>query len=273
MRTLKLTLAYDGTGFVGWQRQAEGVSIQGLVEEALGRACGADRVPVTGAGRTDAGVHALAQTASASVETSLACADLLSAINARLPASIRVRQVEDVPASFHARFSAREKTYAYRVACASVLPPFEERYAWHVRHRLDVAAMRTALGAVVGTHDFAALQAAGSETSGTVRTIHAAELLAGPLRAGPVGSGWDSSSATGIAAAAPALTDGELLTILLRGDGFLRHMVRTIAGTLIEVGRGRWPAGAMRAVLESADRTRAGPTAPPQGLFLVSVGY
>ncbi len=251
MRMLKLTVAYDGTVYVGWQRQAEGTSIQGLIEEALAPIEG-KTVTVTGAGRTDAGVHALAQVASVRVETSHTCDTYVRALNAALPEDVRVRRVEDVAERFHARFDARAKTYQYRIVTGPIASPFESRYAWHVTYALDLDAMRRALASCEGEHDFAAFQASGSIVSGTVRTIHRAAL--------------DETTS----AVDPATS---MLTVTLIGDGFLRHMVRNLTGTLIEVGRGRRPATDFPRLLESKNRTQAGEPAPPHGLFLVEVTY
>ncbi len=244
MRTLKITLAYDGTNYVGWQRQAEGTSIQGLLEDAIARLEGHE-VTVMGAGRTDAGVHALAQVASVRVSSTRECEVYVRALNATLPADIRVRQVEQEADDFHARYRARRKTYHYRVWHAPIGSPFESRYAWHVSYPLDLDAMRAALAQCVGQHDFAAFQGAGNDVRDSVRTITEAGLTA----------------------------DGDLLTFALTGDGFLRHMVRNIVGTVIDIGRGRWGKEELGRMLASRDRSQAGPTAPPQGLFLVSVRY
>jgi tRNA pseudouridine38-40 synthase len=247
MRMLKLTVAYDGTLYVGWQRQAEGTSIQGLIEEALARIEG-QLVTVTGAGRTDAGVHALGQVASVRVATTHGCDTYVRALNAALPEDVRVRRVEDVPEAFHARFDARAKTYRYRILNSPVASPFELRYAWHVTYPLDLSAMRTALAYCEGEHDFAAFQASGSVVSSSVRTIHRATAT------------LDESETS-------------LLTLTFTGDGFLRHMVRTLTGTLVEVARGRRPATDLQRLLETRDRSQAGETAPPHGLFLVEVTY
>jgi tRNA pseudouridine38-40 synthase len=249
-RTCKLTIAYDGTGLVGWQRQPEGTSVQGLIEDALARLTGADRVTVTGAGRTDAGVHARGQVASVVLATRLSTADLHRGLNALLPPAVRAIAVETAETGFHARFAAKAKRYDYHLVAGPIVSPFDVRYAWHVPYPLDVAAMRDALPALEGRHDFAAFQSTGSDIDGTMRTLHEVRLDEEPADGG-----------------------SRRLVLGLTGDGFLRHMVRAIAGTLVEIGRGRWPAEHLAAVMASGDRSQAGPTAPPQGLFLVFVRY
>jgi tRNA pseudouridine38-40 synthase len=258
MRILRLTLAYDGSDLVGWQRQATGVSVQGLVESALNRLTGV-AVTVTGAGRTDAGVHALGQVASARVSTDRAPAEFQRALNALLPEAVRVVALAEAAPDFHARYGAKAKRYVYRLATGEICSPFVRRYAWHVTHPLDRAAMSEALAPLIGRHDFKAFQAAGSRVSDTIRTLYEASL--DESEPGPL---WPRGFSPG------AASD---LSLVLRGDGFLRHMVRNIVGTLVEIGRGRWPPEQMAAVLASRDRRLAGPTAPPQGLFLVEVEY
>ena len=250
-RTLKLTLQYDGTDYVGWQRQAEGVSIQGLLEDALRPIEGAP-VTVHGAGRTDAGVHAVGQVASVTLTATLDTSTLARALNAVLPRDVRVRDVEEAVAGFHARFSATGKRYRYRILNGGSGSPFDLRYNWHVPQPLDYEAMVAAAKPLEGRRDFAAFAAAGSDASSTEREISSIRLNRGL-------AGWD--------------VRGVLITIDIEGDGFLRHMVRNIAGTLVEIGWGRWPSAVMHDILGSRDRARAGTTAPPQGLFLMSVMY
>ena len=245
MPSYKITLAYDGTEYVGWQRQANGVSIQALIEDAL-RALDERDVTLTGAGRTDAGVHALGQVAAFTIHRELTADAIVRALNARLPRAIRVLSAEEVPPTFHPRFGARRKTYRYRIWNGDVISPFERLYAWHLTGALDVGAMQEAAQRLVGRHDFAAFQAAGSEVQTTEREIFASRI---------------------------ADCGFSILSYTIAGDGFLRHMVRIIVGTLVQIGRGRQPVDWIGVVLASRDRTTAGPTAPPEGLFLASVEY
>ncbi len=256
MRTFKLTVAYDGTAYVGWQRQAAGTSIQGCLEAALGDIGGA-AVAVVGAGRTDAGVHAHGQVAGVRLDVRIDPAALARAVNARLPADIRVVDSALAPDAFHARFDAVAKSYRYRLLHGPVMSPFLRRYAWHVRERLDVEAMTAAGRVLIGEHDFAAFQATGSTVRTTVRTLFDLTVR----RASP--DAWTAADAGG----------ADMTVIDVRGSGFLRHMVRTIVGTLVEVGRGRRGAGEVEQALRGADRSAAGPTAPPRGLFLTAVAY
>jgi tRNA pseudouridine38-40 synthase len=251
MTTFKITLSYDGTEFVGWQRQANGASVQALIEDAV-RALDERDVTVTAAGRTDAGVHALGQVAAFAIAREMTPATLIRALNARLPPAVRVLSAEEAPSAFHPRFGARAKTYRYRIWNGEVLAPFEAAYAWHVPGRLDIDAMRAAARLLEGRHDFAAFQAAGSDVESTVREIFSSQIVEG-------------GSSIGVESA--------LLCYEVAGDGFLRHMVRIIVGSLVEIGRGREPAEWLGGVLASRDRAAAGPTAPPQGLFLVRVEY
>jgi len=244
LRTLKLTVEYDGTNYVGWQRQAEGVSIQGLLEEALQPFEGGP-VTVHGAGRTDAGVHALGQVASVRTNAGHDVETIQRALNAVLPEDVRITGVVDAAPGFHARFDAVAKIYEYRIVNASYVSAFEHRYVWHVPGRLDVEAMKEGAAALRGRHDFSAFQATGGDTGSAERTIFSIEV------------------------------DGTCprLVVRVEGDGFLRHMVRTIAGTLVDVGLGRWPASQVAQILAGRDRTKAGRAAPPNGLFLVRVRY
>jgi tRNA pseudouridine38-40 synthase len=257
MRTFKLTLAYDGSGLVGWQRQPEGTSVQGVLEAALSRLEGAP-VTVQGAGRTDAGVHALGQVASVRMASPHPTGTLHRALNAQLPGTIRVLAVDDAPPDFHARFSARSKTYRYLLSTAAVASPFVRSYVWHLPERLDVEAMQQAAAALVGTYDFAAFQSTGSVVGSTVRTVERSDLVVHDDTAMGRGTGGLS---------------GPLLAYDIAGTGFLRHMVRAIVGTLVDVGRGRWPPAHVVALLGGGTRGQAGATAPAHGLFLVRVDY
>ena len=250
MRTLKLTLSYDGTRLVGWQRQTAGDSVQGVLEDALARFEGGP-VTVHGAGRTDAGVHALGQVASVEVTFGHDAATLARALNAQLPEDVRVLAVEDAAPGFHARFDARSKTYRYCIRNGPVASPFERAFVWHVPQPLDLEAMRQSASRLLGRHDFSAFRSIGTEVPDAVRTLHASAIVE----------------------TAGAGDSGRLLTYEVTGDGFLRHMVRAIVGTLVEVGRGWRDPAQMDALLQSRDRARAGATAPPHGLFLVRVVY
>ncbi len=262
-RTLKLTISYDGTRFVGWQRQAAGESIQGLLEDALARFEGAP-VTVHGAGRTDAGVHALGQVASVQLTCAHPADALLRGLNASLPPEIRVTRVEDAAPDFQARFSARSKTYRYVIRNAPIVSPFERAYVWHVPEPLDVDAMREEAAALVGTHDFAAFASAGGETKDTTRTIIRSEVLM-----------FDPNLEPRTPNPQPPTTNHQpgLLAYEVTGTGFLRHMVRALVGTLVEVGRGWRPAASMSSIVAGRERADAGATAPPHGLFLVRVDY
>jgi tRNA pseudouridine38-40 synthase len=243
---LRLVLEYDGTDFAGWQEQAQGErTVQGVLTEALRSVCGGAPV-VVGAGRTDAGVHARAQVAGVEIATRLAPAELVRALNARLPGDLAVRGVEVAPEGWHPRFSARRKLYRYAIWNGREPSPLRARTFHHVPQPLDVAAMQDAAKALAGTHDFRSFQAAGSDVEETVRTLFRAE--------------------------AQGDTGGEVAIDLL-GDGFLRHMVRNVAGTLIEVGQGRRPAASLPALLAARDRSQAGRTAPARGLVLLHVDY
>jgi tRNA pseudouridine38-40 synthase len=269
MPTFKIIVAYDGTDYVGWQRQDNGVSIQAVLEQSL-RVLDERDVTVHGAGRTDAGVHALGQVAAFTLNRSLPAAAVVRAINARLPAAIRVLSAEEVSADFQPRFAACDKTYRYRIWNADTISPFESRYAWHIAAGLDVAAMQSAAALLVGGHDFAAFQAAGSPTATTQREIMTSVIAVAEQMSAAAATPIDGAHRVPRDGAQP---DGVLIVYDVTGNGFLRHMVRTIVGTLVEVGHGRQPVEWVARVLAARDRSMAGPTAPPQGLFLMRVGY
>jgi tRNA pseudouridine38-40 synthase len=259
MPTFKLTVAYDGTGLVGWQRQASGTSIQGLLEEALS-ALDQRAVAVAGAGRTDAGVHALGQVASFSLQRQIDPGGLVRAVNAGLPPAVRAVDAAIVPDSFHARFDARAKTYRYRLWNADVQNPFERAYVWHLPGApLDREAMTAAARRLEGRHDFASFRSLGTDVRSTERTLFSSRIV--------------PRSDCNEPPFADNRPDAALITYEVRGDGFLRHMVRTLIGTLVEVGRGKHDAAWITTVLEARDRGAAGPTAPSAGLFLIGVEY
>ena len=265
-RTLKLTIAYDGSAYSGWQRQANAQSIQAVIEDEIATIVGAPN-PLVAAGRTDAGVHAAAQVASITIDHPISCGDLLKALNARLKAGdIRIRAIEETFERFDARIYAKSKTYRYAIWNGAAPSPFIRHVVWHVPHVLEVQRMSDAAIAVVGEQDFAAFQGRGSDVKTTVRRVLSAEILEIKLDTEqPV-------SMSPLDNHAPQ-RDGRLLRLEISGTGFLRHMVRTIAGTLVDIGRGQLEPEDMRRIIASRDRTQAGHTAPPHGLMLWQVTY
>jgi tRNA pseudouridine38-40 synthase len=256
-RTLRLVLAYDGADFAGWQRQAGHRTVQGELETVLAAIEGA-AVHIAGAGRTDAGVHAAGQVASIRITASIAADRLVRAFNATLPPDIRVLAAEETFDRFHARLHARGKTYRYFVWHAPMDHPALRRVAWHVPQRLSLDAMVEAAALFVGEHDFAAFQGQGSQVRTTVRRLTSA--------------GIDADAALPPWCAAPE-DRGRLVCLEVTGDGFLRHMVRAVAGTLVQVGKGRMRRDDVLRALASGERSAAGPTAPPHGLHLWRVHY
>jgi tRNA pseudouridine38-40 synthase len=244
MRRLKLVLEYDGTAYHGWQTQPGLATIQGTLEAALARIVGG-AVSMLGAGRTDAGVHALGQVASCAVATRHDPATLRRALNALLPPDIVVRAVEEAPAEFDARRSARSKTYRYTLLRRDHPSALQARYSLYVPYPLLLPPMAEAARALVGTHDFSAFRAAACAAASPVRTVYEATWR-------PEGPFWHFE---------------------ITGNAFLQHMVRIVVGTLLEVGRGRRSPAYTREVLESRDRRRAGKTVPSHGLYLVTVRY
>jgi tRNA pseudouridine38-40 synthase len=251
MRHFKLTIAYDGTDYHGWQIQSNKPTVQGEVVRVL-RTLTQENSVLHGSGRTDAGVHALGQVASFRTQSGLSAEEFQRALNALLPPAIRIVRSEEVGPDFHARWSARAKTYRYRLYRGKVVPPMLWRYVLHYPFPLDEEKMRDAAARFVGQHDFASFAAStGSEDDdkerSTVREIYSAELARS--------------------------ADNEELIFTVRGRSFLRYMVRKMVGTLLDVGRGRLQPEDIDRLYELKDRSKSGPTVPPQGLCMVSVEH
>lgn len=244
MRNIRLVVEYDGTDLAGWQRQTNGPTVQEHIETALAEMTEA-HVTLFGASRTDAGVHALGQVAHFHTEADIPLHGFRRGLNAKLPASIAIIRAEEVPEDFHARFSSRGKHYRYRLLARQDRSPLHHRTAWHRPYPLDLAAMRDAAVHLVGEHDFSSFRAAGCQANSPVREIQAIEIDA----------------------------TRELVDIHVRGNAFLRNMVRIVAGTLVEVGEGRRDGAELPGVIERRQRTAAGQTAPAHGLCLVEVFY
>ncbi|MGA9979574.1 MAG: tRNA pseudouridine(38-40) synthase TruA [Candidatus Sulfotelmatobacter sp.] len=266
MRNLKVVLSYDGSEFSGWQVQPDTATVQGTLASAIGRITGENVLP-QGSGRTDAGVHALAQVATFVTESSVPTTNFVKALNDILPPAIRVLEVSEAPADFHARHSARAKTYRYRIFRDSICPPFLARYVWHFPYSLDEQAMAQAAGLVVGEHDFTSFAAvdpergrAGEEApqeQQNVRENAQVNLRRNVRRI--FSSTWERQ--------------GEEFVYTVRGSGFLHHMVRNLVGTFILVGKGTLQVADVTRILEARNRSAAGATAPASGLYLVSVEY
>ena len=267
MRNLKLTLSYDGSGFSGWQVQPDAATVQGTLASAIGRITG-EKVLPQGSGRTDAGVHALAQVATFVTESSVPTANFVKALNDILPPAIRVLAVTEAPADFHARHSARAKTYRYRIFRDSICPPFLARYVWHFPYPLDEDAMTQAAGLVVGEHDFTSFAAVDPERSSAVEEVsqECEEVSQENVR------GKEPENVRRISSSTWERQDEEFV-YTVRGSGFLHHMVRNLVGTFILVGKGTLQVADVKRILEARNRSAAGATAPASGLFLVSVEY
>jgi tRNA pseudouridine38-40 synthase len=266
MRNLKVTLSYDGSDFSGWQVQPDANTVQGTVASVIGRITG-EKVLPQGSGRTDAGVHALAQVMTFVTQSSIPTENLGRAMNDILPASVRVVEVTEAPSEFHARHSARAKTYRYRIYRGAICPPFLARYVWHYPYPLAEEMMARAAALVAGEHDFTSFAAAdpergeaaglrpatGSETRSHTSAAHTSNVRTIFL------SSWERV--------------GEELIYTVRGSGFLHHMVRNLVGTFILIGKGTLQVQDVTRILQARNRSAAGATAPASGLYLVNVEY
>jgi tRNA pseudouridine38-40 synthase len=245
MRTVRLTIEYDGTNYRGWQVQAMGLTVQGTIEKKLSLITG-ETIHLMGSGRTDAGAHALGQVAHFKTESRLDVASLQRALNSLLPSDIVIRKTDEVSEDFHARKGARSKVYVYRILNRDLPSAFRRRYAWHIPQKLDLEAMKKGTDRLIGEHDFSSFRSAGSSTRTAIRRVFRAEWRKG--REG-------------------------LLRFEIEANGFLKQMVRGIVGTLVEVGKGKIPPEEVEKILDSKDRKKGGPTAPAHGLFLKEVKY
>lgn len=245
MRTLKLTVEYDGTEYGGWQRQDNAPSIQAHLEDRLREMTREPELRVRGAGRTDAGVHALGQVASFRTAARIPVIGFFRGVNSLLPRDIGIVAAEEVGDDFDARRSARGKLYRYRILNAPTRSPLRDRFVWHVRRPLDAARMQAAAAPLVGEHDFRAFRAADCERVSTVRHLWRVDVL----------------------------PRGDEIVVEVEGNAFLKHMVRVLVGTLAAAGRGELGPDDVARIRDAGDRTRAGVTAPPQGLTLVRVDY
>ena len=244
MKRYKITVSYLGTNYCGWQTQKNGTSVQSVLENAFSKLFGA-KTAVTGSGRTDAGVHALGQVAHFDAETSIPAEKIPFAINTMLPEDVRVLSCEEVSSDFHARFQAKEKTYVYKLYLSPHLNPLKNATAENICVPLDFEEMEKAARFIEGTHDFRCFEASGSSVKDTVRTVEKVEII----------------------------KNGEDVEIRVTGNGFLYNMVRIIAGTLVDVGKGKIAANDVEDIIKSGDRVRAGKTLPAKGLTLYSVKY
>ncbi len=245
VRTIRLTLEYDGSGYHGWQRQPNGLTVQEVVEKALATILGQE-VRVHGSGRTDAGVHALGQVAHFRTAATLPLAAFCEGLNSLLPRDIAVLEAQEAPPDFHARYTARAKTYEYRILNRPQDRQVQRHFCWWLSRPLDLHRLQTAAADLLGEHDFAAFQASGSDVKTTVRRVLEAS--------------WEAR-------------EGGWRIFRITADGFLRGMVRSLVGTLVEIGWGKRPVDDLARILASRDRRQAGPTAPAAGLYLVTVIY
>jgi len=244
VKNYKIIVEYDGTDFVGWQRQKNGLAIQQALEEAVQKVTG-EKVHVQGAGRTDSGVHAVGQVANFRTGSRIPPQRLLHAINAHLPDEIVVKSIRRVGPDFHAQFNARSKVYRYTILNSKIRSPLARRYCWQVKQELDIRKMRAAVRCLEGRHDFSAFETESWRKSNSIRRVKRVEIR----------------------------RRGEYIYVTIEATGFLYNMVRAIVGTAVDVGRGRLSVADMKRILESRDRKQAGPTAPARGLCLVEVKY
>ena len=245
-RNIKLTIAYDGRCYHGWQRQKKEVTIQGVLENKIGMMVG-HPVTLLGSGRTDAGVHAVGQVANFKTRSSISSEAFKRGLNSLLPDDIFIRDVKDVPADFHSRYDAKSKTYEYRILLSKDMDPFRRYYVWHIPWPLDIEKMKKSLSFLAGTHDFSSFRSAGSNNTNPVRNMKLADL---------------------------SLSQKEgILRLVFEANGFLRHMVRNIVGTVVDVGSNKISIDKFKAICKSGDRRMSGIKAPPQGLFLMKVRY
>src|SRR5205809_688968 len=249
VRNIKLVLTYDGSEFSGWQVQPDAATIQGTLASAIGRIT-AEKVLPQGSGRTDAGVHALAQVASFTTESPIPAENLVKALNDTLPASIRVLEAKEARDGFHARHSARVKTYRYRIYRRDICPPFLARYVWHYPYPLNFAAMERAASLIEGEHDFTSFAAADPERGRDETVSNVRKVFS---------SRW--------------FVNEDEFVYEIRGTGFLHHMVRNLVGTFLLAGKGTLKGEDVTRILGARDRSAAGATAPASGLYLVSVEY
>lgn len=244
MRRIMLRVAYDGTNYVGWQKQPNGLAVEEVLNRALSELTG-ENIEVIGASRTDSGVHSMGNVAVFDTESRIPGDKFSYAVNQRLPEDIVVRESSEVAADFHPRYASCKKTYEYRIYNANHPNPLNSRYTYFVHAKLDAEAMKQAAAYIVGEHDFASFCSQGAQVKTTVRTVYSLDIL----------------------------QNGEELIIRIRGNGFLYNMVRIVAGTLLQVGMKAYPPEHVKEIVNLCDRTYAGPTAPPQGLTLMKIEY
>lgn len=243
-KNIKLTISYNGKNYCGWQKQPDSLGIQGELELACRKIFNVKDVDIIGSGRTDAGVHALGQVANFRVETTIPVEKIPEILNNNIPKDISILKAEEVDESFHSRFTAKRKRYRYQIYQSRIRSPFLKDISYQVKYELDLDKMKSEIKSLEGTHDFCGFMSSGSSVKSTVRTIYNAEIF----------------------------QEGELIVIEVEGNGFLYNMVRIIAGTMVDIGRGRIKES-LDEIISSKDRGRAGHTAPPQGLFLKRVFY